>query len=198
MSFSESIGVAILAAGNSSRLGRPKQLVEYKDTTLLQNTIDAVGDIALSKQYLVLGANAADIIPVVDLRDFQVLTNKEWVHGIASSINIAVHAAQSNPEIQHLLILLSDQPFVSTELIWELITVHERNKKITTCGYAGQRGVPAIFSKDYFEELMELHGDVGAKSIIKKHYEHTAVVDFELGTFDIDTEEDVEKLKQHS
>ena len=111
MSFSESIGVAILAAGNSSRLGRPKQLVEFKETTLLQRTMEAVGDIALSKQWLVLGANATEIIPLIDLGDFQVLTNKEWVHGIASSIKKAVHVAQSNPEIQHLLILLSDQPF---------------------------------------------------------------------------------------
>ena len=99
-------------------------------------------------------------------------------------------------EINHLLVLVSDQPFLSTELIENLLLKHSKDREITASAYADQVGVPAIFSRKYFGDLLELEGDKGAKRIIQKHLSKTALISFRNGEIDIDTEEDIDKLKQ--
>lgn len=190
------VGVAILAAGSSSRLGRPKQLVELEEKTLLQHTIDQLSKVPLRTKWLILGANALEIVPLTNLGDFIPIVNEHWQEGIASSIRAATQEATSNPEINHLLVLVSDQPFLSTELIENLLLKHSKDREITASAYADQVGVPAIFSRKYFGDLLELEGDKGAKRIIQKHLSKTALISFRNGEIDIDTEEDIDKLKQ--
>ncbi len=181
----------ILAAGSSSRLGRPKQLVEHEGKRLLQHAIDCCEKLSFGAKHIILGANSEKILPLTNLKGFTSYLNESWQNGLSGSIQLAIQKASSNPKIQHLLFLLSDQPFITSTLIEELMEVHE---EITACEYKWQLGVPAIFSKKYFDELATLTGDKGAKPVLMRHKEVVKKIVFEKGSIDIDTEEDIEQL----
>jgi len=190
------IGVVILAAGSSSRLGRPKQLVEFQNKSLLQHVIDTINPFQFHPGVLVLGANADVIRKSIKPKNVDVLHNENWPEGIASSIRLGVsESIKLNDLLDGILFLLSDQPFVSKELIQELIEKHANgNQQITACSYNGNVGVPAILSKDFFPQLLELKGDVGAKKIMMQNKDHVQHINFKDGSFDVDTEDDVQKL----
>ncbi|WP_034919923.1 NTP transferase domain-containing protein [Gillisia sp. CAL575] len=192
------IGVVILAAGSSSRLGYAKQLVEFKGKSLLQHAIDVSDLLEFETKVLVLGARKDKIESEIDLKEFEVVMNENWEEGMSSSIRKGVLRSQeSENDLDHILILLSDQPFVSKERIEELIQVHlDKNSQATFSEYAGNIGVPAIFSAEVFYDLKELKGDQGAKKLIHDQNLDFEIVKFEMGNFDVDTAEDVELLKQ--
>lgn len=192
------IGVVILAAGSSSRLGYAKQLVEFKGKSLLQHTIDVSTSIDFDSKVLVLGARKDKIESEIDLKEFVVEMNENWQEGMSTSIKKGVLRSQElENELDHILILLSDQPFVSKEKIEELIQVQlDKNTQATYSEYSGDIGVPAIFSAEVFYDLKELKGDQGAKKLIHDQKLDYEIVKFEMGNFDVDTAEDVELLKQ--
>lgn len=199
MSEAKDTGVIVLAAGSSSRLGEPKQLVEFRKQPLLQKVIEECDPLEFSSGVIVLGAKAEDIEQEIDPGPFTFVTNESWREGIASSIRKGVEATlKKNPGTGHLLFLLSDQPFVNTEVIRQLLTTHGEgagDKEITASSYKGEIGVPAIFSKTMFPLLLELSGDQGAKKIMKQHPARVAEVPFEMGQFDVDTPEDQSELR---
>ena len=190
------MGVVILAAGGSSRLGQPKQLIKFHSKTLLQNILDQSQALTFASYVLVLGAHAAEIRKSIDPGNFKIIINENWVEGIASSIRRGVEGSlEIDPELEHILFLLSDQPFVTSELIDELVKTHmHQNKDITGCKYQDTVGVPAIFTKRMFKELGMLKGDRGAKVLIKKYPDKQAVVPFDLGSIDVDIPGDYNKL----
>ncbi|NBC03273.1 MAG: NTP transferase domain-containing protein, partial [Bacteroidetes bacterium] len=143
------IGVVILAAGSSSRLGRPKQLVEFQNKSLLQHVIDIIDPFQFHPSILVLGANADLIRESINSKNVKVFNNEIWSEGIASSIQLGVSESMKlNESLESILFLLSDQPFVNKELIEKLIETHlNGNQPITACTYKGNVGVPAIFDK---------------------------------------------------
>lgn len=192
------IGVIILAAGSSSRLGHPKQLVEFKAKTLLQYIIDIADAFKFDSKVLVLGAKADEIYAKTNPKNFKVIINENWQEGMSSSIKKGVsESLKLENELDHILILLSDQPFVSGENIAELIKVQlNENVQATFSEYAGNTGVPAIFSKDTFYDLQKLKGDYGAKKLIQRNILKYQTVKFQKGNFDVDTEKDVELLKK--
>jgi len=192
------IGVVILAAGSSSRLGYAKQLVEFHGKSLLQHAIDVSDSLEFDTKILVLGARKDKIESEIDLKEFEVVTNESWEEGMSSSIKKGVLRSQElENELDHLVILLSDQPFVSKERIEELIQVQlDKNTQATYSEYAGDIGVPAIFSAEVFHDLKELKGDQGAKKLIHDKKLDYEIVKFEKGNFDVDTAEDVELLKK--
>ncbi len=191
------IGVVILAAGSSSRLGYAKQLVEFKGRSLLQHAIDVSEVMGFDTKVLVLGARKEKIEIKIDLKGFEVLMNENWEEGMASSIREGVLRSQElENELDHIVMLLSDQPFVSKESIEALIQVQlVKNSQATFSEYAGNIGVPAIFSAEVFHDLKELKGDQGAKKLIHDQKLDFEIVKFEMGNFDVDTAEDVELLK---
>jgi len=189
----ENIAAVILAAGGSSRLGKPKQLVPFADKTLLQHMLDTVSQFSFGSKLLVLGANSSQIKTATSTQGFEVIHNTEWSRGIGTSISLATRQVIKISSIQHLIFFLSDQPFVDTRLIEKLINSHKN--AITACVYQDEVGVPAVFARSYFTELSELAEDSGAQKIIKKHLAQTSIVDFEMGHWDIDTKEDIEKLE---
>ncbi len=196
MNTSEGIGVIILAAGSSSRLGRPKQLIHFKGKSLLQHSVDCIVQTELAPRLLVLGANATEIRKEVQLDSFVCVDNESWSEGIASSIRMGVNnMLKLDPKVDSLLFMLSDQPFVSTRLIVELVNVHkESGRQITASRYKGDYGVPAIFSKSLIPELLTLEGDQGARRIIKRYAGELVFVNFEFGDMDLDTPEDYGRL----
>jgi molybdenum cofactor cytidylyltransferase len=192
----KNIGVIILAAGGSSRLGQPKQLLRFQDKPLLQHIVDQSQIFTFEAYVLVLGAHAVEIQKSIDPGHFKVIINEDWEEGMAGSIRRGVEASLFiEPELEHILILLSDQPFVTSELIHEMIAAHtKRGKEITGCGYEDTVGVPVLFTRRFFKELCMLEGDRGAKVLIKKYPDKLAVVPFELGSLDVDIPEDYTKL----
>lgn len=189
-------GVVVLAAGSSSRLGEPKQLVKFRDRPLLQKVIKECEPIEFGTGVVVLGAKAEEIQLQIDPGSFTFVINEAWEEGIASSIRRGLEAVlEEHPDTGHLLFLLSDQPFLSTGLIEKLLATHrEGTKEITASSYKGDIGVPAIFSKAMFPLLLELSGDQGAKKIMLQYPEKVTTVPFEMGHFDVDTPEDRNEL----
>lgn len=189
----KNIAVIILAAGSSSRLGQPKQLVSFGQKTLLQHALDVGSSFGFCSKLLVLGAKHSEIGHAVSTAGFKIIHNADWQEGIGSSIRAGMEHLLKTPDVEHVLFLLADQPFVSEKLIETLLKSHKN--EITACSYKGQVGVPAIFSRNYFSYLTSLSGDKGAKRVIKSHLSDTTIVDFEMGYFDIDTRVDLEKLE---
>jgi len=192
------IGVIILAAGSSSRLGYPKQLVEFKGIPLLQHSIDVAESLELDTKILVLGAKEDEINKKINRRNFEVVINENWEEGMSTSIRKGLsEALKLEKELEYIVMLLSDQPLVTKEKIEELIRVQvDSNKQATFSEYAGDVGVPAIFSREIFSELKKLKGDHGAKKLMYDKDFQFGTVQFENGNFDVDTNEDVELLKQ--
>lgn len=192
------IGVVILAAGSSSRLGYPKQLVEFKGKLMLQQIIELAGFFEFETKVLILGANAEEITEKIEPGAFEILFNENWQEGMASSIRAGLERSlEKEKDLEHLLILLSDQPFVSKERVEALIEEQVTgNSEATFSEYDGDVGVPAIFSSSVFSYLKELKGDHGAKKLINDQKIEFRTVRFAKGNFDVDTKEDVELLKK--
>jgi molybdenum cofactor cytidylyltransferase len=189
-------GIIILAAGNSSRLGQPKQLLGYKDSTLLKNTIAEaflVPDVAI---IVVTGSNNQLIEEELDPSRIKICFNPDWETGISSSIVNGLDAlVRAYPDCENCIFAVCDQPYVSSLVFENLIMEHSKaGKGITASAYSGTLGTPVLFNKKYFTELAALQGQEGAKKIINRFLEDTASVPFEKGNIDIDTEDDYNKL----
>ncbi len=185
----------ILAAGNSSRLGSPKQLLKYKASTLLQSTIQAACDSKVENVVLVLGAYDNVILSQTDLLRADLIYNPEWKLGMGRTLKLALNNINKLIENQIVIIITSDQPFVTSKIIDELISAYQQsNKKIVACAYAGTFGVPVLIDKYYFEKLMELDDHEGAKKLLLKFKEDVITIPFDLGEVDIDTKEDYLRL----
>lgn len=190
------LAIIILAAGKSNRLGSPKQLLKYKDKGLLQNTIEVALAVNISPVLVITGANASVI--EAELLTYQVkpVFNENWENGMASSLKCGLDfAEQIVPDLDGVLLMVCDQPFVDEVLIKNLIEKQkETGKAITACSYEEVTGIPAIFHKTIFPELKMLEGDNGAKNIIRNNKDKLVTFPFKLGKIDIDTKLDYENL----
>lgn len=188
-------GIIILAAGNSSRLGRAKQLLDFGGEKLLQIAID-IAEKSLSNACLVvLGAYGDQIKKSINFQSCEMIINENWMSGLSSSMKIGLSAMVENHAIDQVLIMLSDQPFVNADLLDLIINTQlESGKGIVACRYGDTLGVPVLYSRKYFEELLQLKEKEGAKKLIFNHLEDCEVVDFEQGKIDIDTQEDYDNL----
>jgi molybdenum cofactor cytidylyltransferase len=187
-------GIVILAAGESKRLGQPKQNLLFKGKTLLQNAIDAALGSPCSPVIVVLGANADLILPTITQQDITILQNSNWQEGMASSFRIAI-AEMIKHGVEQTIVMLCDQPFVDSELLDSLLRQQkETGKAIVACHYNNTAGVPVLFDKGLFPELLLLVGQEGAKKILAGHSDVIAIVEFEKGSVDIDTIGDYEGL----
>ena len=189
-------GIIILAAGNSSRLGHPKQLLKYKNTTLLQHILEETSKIKESVVIVVTGSNHELIENEIDSSEIIISFNPNWKLGMSSSIIKGLEALlQVYPEIEKCIFTVCDQPFVSHIIFENLISEYNKTGKgIVASSYADTLGTPVLFDKKYFEALLELKGQEGAKKIIQRFLEDAASIPFEKGNIDIDTEDDYNNL----
>jgi molybdenum cofactor cytidylyltransferase len=192
----QKIGAVILAAGESSRFGRPKQLVQFRGKSLVRRVVDAAKDANCSVIVVVLGSKREQIERELKETDAIVAENQNWRRGIGSSIRVGVESAVNQaPDIEAIVLLTCDQPFVKTDTIERLIVMREKTKKaIVASSYSETLGVPALFDRSCFQELLTLPDDSGAKSIILSNHERVAELLFPEGKIDIDTAADYEKL----
>ncbi len=189
------IGAVLLAAGASIRLGQPKQLLNFRGKSLLENVISALDQSETSCLVVVLGGNEALIKDKLNLGQVVIISNPEWQKGMSGSLKSGLTYLKGAYDLDAVLLLLADQPYVDHSLLNQLIgSFKEGNKGIIACSYNNTLGVPCIFSKKYFPMLLALSEQEGAKKIILAHREDTAIVDFPLGAVDIDTWEDYESL----
>ncbi len=187
-------GLIILAAGPSSRLGLPKQNLIYKGQTLLQRAVDEAIASVCHPIIVVLGANAEAIRPTVLDKPISIIYNPDWQEGMASSIRLGILGLQNiDPEISAVVLMLCDQPFVNSQLIDQLIEINSK-KGIVASAYNETAGVPILFEANYFYELLSLNGQEGAKKLLVKYEGDLITVPFLLGSIDIDTVDDFEKL----
>lgn len=185
-------GIILLAAGSSSRLGRPKQLIEFQYKTLIQKSIDEANKSQANCLVLVLGANAERIQTGFEPSSTPFIVNPDWQHGLSSSMQVGLRLLMEKEVIDQVLLMLCDQPFVDASLLDQLITAkHTSGKGIVAAAYSNTLGVPALFDRRYFEELLQLTGSEGAKKVIFNHQEEVYALDFPLGAVDLDTEDDV-------
>lgn len=187
------VGVVLLAAGASRRLGRPKQLLQYKGRMLLENAMSAAIASYASPVILVLGAHAGLIQEQIDCSAVHRVVNEEWQEGMASSIRCGIAELQKiAPSASGVLLMTCDQPHVNDDLLNRLMNCQpESGKPIIACSYGGIQGVPAYFDRSLFSQLLELRGDVGARRIIQSNPQLIELISFEEGCWDIDREEDL-------
>jgi molybdenum cofactor cytidylyltransferase len=194
---SSSIGLVILAAGASTRMGTPKQLLFYQGCSFIRHITDVAIASVCQPIAVVLGANANRIKPEVSSLPVQIVENQQWQEGMSASIRVGLEALLAvNPNLEAVAIALCDQPFVSSQTLNQLVEVyHFTGQPIIASEYAETLGVPALFSRTLFSELMTLKSTEGAKTLIKKHNHQVFSISFPEGAIDIDTPNDYEQLQ---
>ena len=195
--MTEKLSILILAAGNSSRLGSPKQLIEFEGKTLIERITETA--LSMSDEVLIiLGGNSEQISPTLERFEHTISTinNPDWQQGMGTSIRLGVEKLAHQSDL--ILILLSDQPFISKVLLQNMLQTYANSQNpIVACVYNNTLGVPILFSKSVFKDLLKLSGDKGAKSFLHLYANQISMIDFPEGIIDIDTTEDVEKLKNY-
>ncbi len=192
----EHCGIIILAAGESKRLGKPKQLLSFGGNTLLTRVANTACESGLKPVIAVLGANDDKISATLNIPGLMVVKNDDWKEGMAFSIRTGLFTlTELFPQVDGIVMLVCDQPFLNHDVIRALIEA-QRNSGLpaAAASYGGKLGTPALFHKSIFTELMSLSGDTGARKILDKMREDVVTIDFEMGIVDIDTPEDYERL----
>ncbi|QNF33289.1 nucleotidyltransferase family protein [Adhaeribacter swui] len=195
----EKTGLVLLAAGASVRLGSPKQNLAFQGQTLLQHAVQAARQSGCSPVVVVLGANAEALLPQLNFPEIKIFKNPDWEEGMGASVRNGVqNLLQSAPDLESILLMTCDQPFVSGKLLQQLIAEKQKNlKKIIACAYQDTLGTPVLFDKQFFPDLLNLQGAHGAKKLLFKYPEQVGSIPFELGGFDIDTPTDYQTLQHY-
>ncbi len=186
---------AILAAGEASRFGSPKQLALYRGVALVTHAVRAAAVPGVDATCVVLGAHAERVERVLDTlaEPVERMINAAWSEGIASSLRAAVAWAASR-DASSLVVLLCDQPLVTGSHVSELVRTWSRGASAVASEYAGTWGAPAVFDAKLFPMLRALRGDAGAGKALRE-WGDVARVPFPGGAADVDTPLDVVALQ---
>ena len=188
-------GIILLAAGLSSRLGRPKQLIEIQGKKLIQKAIEEAQKSRADSFVVVLGSNPELIQTGFNIHKTPFIIHTSWKEGMASSMQAGLRFMMEKEFVDQVILMLCDQPFVEASLLDRLIIEkYTAGKGIVASAYSDTLGVPALFDRLYFEELLQLNGSEGAKKVIFNNHADVQVVDFPLGAVDVDTEEDLDRF----
>lgn len=193
------VAILILAAGASSRMQTPKQLLKIGDQTLLELVLEKAKALASLPIYCVLGANADLIQEEISTENVAFIINKNHSKGLSTSIVAGINYLTKNaPFVDCLLILLADQPDIDLQYLENLVQLSAENPtQIIASKYLKNIGVPAVFSKSFFSELQNLEGDFGAKEFLQQHKDQLICSNLTPSLIDLDTKEDYENyLKQ--
>ena len=190
-------GIIILAAGGSARMGRPKQTLTFKRQTFLGRIVSTAASLNCGPVILVLGSNAP--LFSEDHENAIAVINDNWQEGMASSLCCGVKTLlEKYPSIEGAIITVCDQPHVTVSLLHKMLDTHRRSLlPIVACSYGNTIGTPVLFHHSIFSELLQLRGDKGAKQIVNKDKERVGLVEFPLGSVDVDTEQDYVRLLQN-
>jgi molybdenum cofactor cytidylyltransferase len=185
----------ILGAGASKRLGPPKQLLPFRDTTMLGWVVaQAQRAAALDDLVVVLGRAADEIRERVDFNAARVVENPVFSEGCSSSYRAGIAAL--DPQCEAIMIILGDQPGITPEIINQLAEGWRKEEaRIALCSYRGRRGHPMIFAQSMFDRLVNLHGDKAAWKLVDANSDSVREVYLDLQfPDDVNTHEDFERL----
>jgi molybdenum cofactor cytidylyltransferase len=191
------VGAIILAAGGSSRFGEAKQLLSWQGESLVRRALRSASEGGCTRVTVVAGETRVPIENELRGTAAVIVENPEWRRGLGTSIRCGLrHLLSSHTELDSVVLLACDQPFVNAKVIQSLIAQRENSRKpIVACSYASTLGVPALFDRACFEALLALADDSGAKTLIEARSAEVAQIEFELGALDIDTPADFERIK---
>jgi molybdenum cofactor cytidylyltransferase len=185
------LAIVVLAAGESKRMGQPKQNLTWGNTTLLGHTIEQVLRIQLDDVFVVLGAHYEKIYNRHKSHPVQFIENKNWKNDLGSSISFATQQLKAK-NYAGILFVLADQPQVTASYLKGLIKSFMKDKnQIIATQYEHINGIPVLFDACYFDELIA-NSKEGAKSVIKSHLSNTVSIKPEQYLRDIDTLADYE------
>jgi len=190
------IACLILAAGKGTRMGSQKQLLTWNDTTLIGNMIDTASAVFDDDIFVVLGSGKNEIQNELSKYNIQEIHNPYWKQGIGSSISVGIKKLES---YQGVLILLADQVFLEVGHLKKMVQSFEFNSgKIFASTYKNMQhpAVPMLFDQIYFDALMELNGNIGAKNILKMYKKSVVQIDTAIDFMDVDTPEDYAKYSE--
>jgi CTP:molybdopterin cytidylyltransferase MocA len=190
------VGIAILAAGRGSRLGDdPKPLALLHDRPLATWALEAAVASGLHPVWLVTGYRGRHVAAAAP-KGVDVVRNRHWRRGIASSLCAALDVMEGYPEVTAVCIGLADQPRVGSESYLRLAAAHAAGASLAVATYGGERGNPVLLARSLWPEARELEGDVGARQLMKHHEVIEVPCDGTGSAVDVDTREDLERLNE--
>ena len=193
-----SVAAVVLAAGGSTRFGKPKQFALFQDETFIRRIVIAAIEAGCAPVVVVTGENSTQVTLELAGLSVSIAMNPGWSSGVGSSIRVGVQRAMDlAAEVGASLLLTCDQPFINAAVLAQLIQLRLTSRKpIVASAYAGTLGIPALFDRSCFPDLLRLKGDSGAKGIILARPHDVTSFDFPSGEIDIDTAADYKKLDQ--
>ncbi|WP_162555852.1 nucleotidyltransferase family protein [Reichenbachiella versicolor] len=179
------LAVAILAAGNSSRMnGQSKQLLDFGGETLLERTINCFKGLDV---HVFLGSQFDQHAKVIQRMDIKIHQVKNWQLGMGATIKSAIKCLSGH---QAILLSACDQPFLSNQIVKEFLQVNnQKADKLVISDYGQAKGIPILVPKKYYSDFLSIPDQNGGKSVISKYSDEFEIVFFSRGEIDIDTEE---------
>ena len=185
----------VLAAGTSSRLGQPKQLLELDGRPLLQHAVDAMEDSGLFDIVVVLGHRADEIAEAIRTGPgSRIVVNQDYAEGQATSLRAGLSAADDSSRAA--VVILGDQPAITGLMVRTVVETYIASRaKVVQASFSGKPNHPTLFDRELWPDLMRIEGDQGAREVLKKHPEWVVRVEFggDLPS-DLDTWDDYERL----
>ena len=196
--MSASVGAIVLAAGASSRLGQPKQLLMHRGELLLARAIRLANEAGASPVLAVVGANRKLILGAVNFGSSIPVINERWARGISTSIHAGLDGlVKTAPNAGAVLMLACDQPRLTADHLRALIHrfAFQSEPSIVASAYAEVLGIPAVFPRDAFARLCALEGDKGARALLADPPCPLIPMPFSGGEVDIDSPDDLSALQ---
>lgn len=190
------VGAVILAAGSSSRMGRPKQTLQFQGMSLLRRAVIAALDATCRPVVVVTGAHAELSRRELGQLDVREAFNPDWETGMGSSVRTGIETLLTiDADVAAAVLLLCDQPHLTSDVVSSLLAAHHATgRPIIASAYGETFGVPALFTRTLFTELTHLAGSSGAKDVIKRHASEAHFLPFSQGEVDVDTPDDFSRL----
>ncbi|MFZ5971087.1 MAG: nucleotidyltransferase family protein [Bacteroidota bacterium] len=184
--------ILILAAGASTRMGQSKQLLPWKNKTLLTHAVDTAIQSSPFRVVVVLGADAQAHRQSLATLPIDIVTNETWRKGMGSSLKTGLRFIEERyPHLRGTVVMVCDQPFITSSHIQALAQRQaETKKEMVATRYAGILGVPAYFEKSVWPAIYQLGDEEGARKLLADNAEKTAFVSFEEAKVDLDTPAD--------
>jgi molybdenum cofactor cytidylyltransferase len=190
------VAALVLAAGASSRMGRPKQLLDWRGRPLVRVAAEVALAARLSPLLVVVGGAQAEVADALAGLPLRIVANPDYAAGQSTSLRSGIAALDHDADA--VVVLLGDQPFVTAAIVEQIVAEWQASgAAIVAPTYAGQRGNPVLFARAVFPELLAVQGDQGARGVLAADRERIRLVAFgdPRPLADIDTPEDYERLR---
>ena len=190
------ISIILLAAGSSQRLGQSKQLLLVNGKPLLAISALAALESGADRVIVVLGANASEHKKAIETLPVDFVINDEWAKGMGNSLKKGlIHLMSLYPQTEAAVIMVCDQPYLTGAHLINLITSYKKNRSdLVASTYNQIIGVPALFNRSLFDQLLELEDSQGARKIIQHYKGNIDKIPLVHGEIDIDTPEDLKNM----